>query len=340
MSGTNRIMKRLHRGRRTVAVLAVLAALSVTTVGAGPASGQGAAGFSEGRWVGSFNYLGTTELGGVPVRYRATGTFELVSSAGGTTGLWDMFLVTVIEGAVANAVAGGPSEGEGIEDVTLILDTVTATDSLTGLSITMSGDEIPDSGAGRLTVDSTGCGALSGSWEIPWTGSVLEGSFVANRAIDGDFGTAWQRLQQSGLDLLTSIDEGEVPIDAIRLYLQDAEAVMGETTERDSTCDEDTFRRFNTAALSLGDAMISALIARIDDLSDDELLEVTRMGYRSGAFVAADLAYPFETALAMRMTAALAEGELSEMEYWLPVALEFGRDALARNLANAIEEAR
>lgn len=177
----------------------------------------------------------------MPVRYRATGTFELVSSTGDTAGLWDMFLVTVIEGAVANAVAGGPSESEGIENVTLILDTVTATDSLTGLSV-----------------------ILSGSWELPFTGNVLEGNFVANRALDGDFGTAWQRLQQTGLDLLTSID----------------------------------------------------------GLSDDDLLEVTRMGYRSGAFVAADLAYPFEIALAFPMTAALTEGDLRTMEYWLPVALE------------------
>ncbi len=321
----------------------VLAALCITAFGATPASGQGvpAAGFSEGRWIGSFSYLGTSELSGLPVRYRATGTFELVSSTGGTTGLWDMYLVSVIEGAVANAVAGGPSEGEGIEDVTLILDNVTATDSLTGLTVTLTGDDIPDSGAGRLTVDSTGCGALSGSWEIPFTGTVLEGDFVANRAIDGDFGTAWQRLQQTGLDLLTSIDEGgPVPVDAIRLYLADAEAVMGDTTRRDSTCDEGTFQRFNTAALSLGDAMISALIARIPELSDDELLEVTRMGYRSGAFVAPDLEYPFEIALTFRMTAALTKGDLRAMEYWLPVAVELGNWTLARNLAEAIEEAR
>lgn len=336
-------MKRSHRGRRTAAAFAVLAALCVTTVGSAPAAGQGApaVGFSDGRWIGSFNYLGTTELGGVPVRYRATGTFELVSSTGGTTGLWDMFLVTVIEGAVANAVAGGSSEGEGIENVTLLLDTVTIKDSLTGIEIELSGDEIPDSGAGMLTVDSTGCGALSGTWQLPFTGTVLTGSFVANRAVDGEFGTAWQRLQQTGLDLLTSIDEGgAVPIDAIRFYLQDAEAVMGDTTERDSYCDEDTFQRFNTAALSLGDAMISALIARIPELSDNELLEVTRMGYRSGAFVAADLAYPFEIALAFRMTSALTEGDLRTMEYWLPVAVEFGNEALAQNLAEAIEAAR
>jgi len=323
-------------------VVAVLAALCITAFGAAPASGQGvpAAGFTEGRWIGSFNYLGTAELGGLPVRYRATGTFELVSSTGGTTGLWDMYIVSVIEGAVTNALAGGPSEGEGIDDVTLVLDEVTITDSLTGLTVELTGDEIPGSGAGRLTVDSTGCGALSGTWEVPFTGTSLQGSFVANRAIDGDFGTAWQRLQQTGLDLLTSLDEGAVPIDGIRGYLRDAEAVMGDTTERDSSCDSDTFWRFNTAALSLGDAMISALIARIPELSDDELLEVTRMGYRSGAFVAADLEYPFQVALAMRMTTALTDGDVPEMEYWLPVALEFGRFDLARNLADAIEDAR
>ncbi len=324
-------------------MLVALVALAFSTISPAPVSGQGApaVGFSDGRWIGSFNYLGTTELGGVPVRYRATGTFELVSGTGGTTGLWDMFLVTVIEGSVANAVAGGSADGEGIDSVTLDLTEVIATDSLTGLSVTLSGDEIPDSGAGRLSVDSTGCGALSGSWELPFTGTVLAGSFVANRAIDGDFGSAWQRLQQAGLDLLISIDEGgPVPIDQIRLYLTDAEAVMGDTTERDSSCDEATFRRFNTAALSLGDAMISALIARIPELSNDELLEVTRMGYRSGAFVSADLAYPFEIALTLRMTEALTDGDLETMEYWLPVAVEFGNDELARNLAEAIEDAR
>jgi hypothetical protein len=242
---------------------------------------------------------------------------------------------------VTNAVAGGSAEGEGIDNVTLDLSEVTATDSLTGLSITLSGDEIPNSGAGTLTVDSTGCGALSGTWGLPFNGTVLTGSFIANRAIDGDVGTAWQRLQQQGLDLLISIDEGgPVPVDRIRLYMADAEAVMGSTTERDSTCDEATFRRFNTAALSLGDAMVSALIARIPELSDDELLEVTRMGYRSGAFVAPDLAYPFEVALALRMTSALTEGNLTEMEYWLPVAVEFGKNELAQNLADAIEDAR
>ncbi len=202
---------------------------------------------------------------------------------------------------------------------------MTATDSLTGLTVTLTGDDIPDSGAGRLTVDSTGCGALSGSWEIPFTGTVLEGDFVANRAIDGDFGTAWQRLQQTGLDLLTSIDEGgPVPVDAIRLYLADAEAVMGDTTRRDSTCDEGTFQRFNTAALSLGDAMISVLIARIPELSDDELLEVTRMdtdrrvrGGRPGVPVPGRIGHAHD-----RTTS--TDGDVPAMEYWLPVALEFG----------------
>jgi hypothetical protein len=337
-------MFRTHRGGRPTAVVcAVVAAFCLTTVGAAPASGQGAPaiGFTDGRWIGSFNYLGTTELGGVPVRYRATGTFELVSSSGGTTGLWDMYLVTVIEGAVANAIAGGPSQGDGFENVTLVLDTVTIKDSFTGLEIALTGDEIPDSGAGMLNVDSTACNAISGTWELPFSGTVLTGSFVANRAIAGDFGTDWQRLQQFGLDLLTEIDEGgPVPVDMIRLYLHDAETVMGGSTERDWTCDDATFRRFNTAALSLGDAMISALIARIPDLSPDELVEVTRMGYRSGAFMVPDLAYPFEIALAMRMSEALTEGDLTKMEYWLPVAVEFGRFELARNLAEAIEDAR
>ena len=126
--------------------------------------------------------------------------------------------------------------------MTLDVTEVIATDLLTGLSVTLSGDEIPNSGAGNLTVDSTGCGALSGSWELPFTGTVLAGSFVANRAITDGGGTAWQRLHQQGLDLLTSVDEGgPVPIDQIRLYLADAEAVMGDTTERDSNCDETTF---------------------------------------------------------------------------------------------------
>jgi hypothetical protein len=324
-------------------VLVAAAALALSTISPTSASGRAAptVGFTDGQWVGSFSYLGTAELGGVPVRYRASGTFELVSGTGGTTGLWDVFLVTVIEGSVTNAVAGGPAEGEGIESVALVLDEVTATDSLTGLSVTLSGEEIPNSGAGSLTVDSTGCGALSGLWELPFNGTVLTGSFIANRSATGGFGTQWQRLQQYGLDLLTSIDEGgPLPIETIRLYLADAEAVMGGTTERDSNCDEATFGRFNTAALSLGDAMISALIARIPELTDDELLEVTRMGYRSGAFVNEDLAYPFEIALTLRMTTALTEGDLEEMEYWLPVALEWGNDELARNLAEAIEDAR
>jgi len=330
------------RHRRTPIAVVALLALASATFGAAPASSQSAApvGFTDGRWVGSFSYLGTQELGGVPVRYRATGTFELVSSSGGTTGLWDMYLVSVIDGGVANAVAGGSAEGDGILEVALALDEVTVKDSLTGLEVTMTGAELPDSGAGRLTADSTACNALSGSWEVPFTGSVLEGSFVANRTTGGSVGLAWQGLQQAGLDLLTQIDDGDVPIDAIRLYLHDAELVMGDTTERDDTCDAETFGRFKTAALTLGDAMISALASRIDELTDDELVEVTRMGWRSGAFLTEDLAIPYETALDLRMTAALTGGDLREMEFWLPVARELGRDAIARNLETAIEEAR
>jgi hypothetical protein len=323
-------------------VAVALLGLASATVTATPASGQAGrpVGFTDGRWFGSFNFLGTQELSGIPVRYRATGTFELVSSDDGTTGLWDMFLVSLIDGGVANADAGGSAEGEGIVDVALSLDEVTAKDALTGLEITLSGDEIPNSGAGTLTADSLACEALSGTWEIPFAGTVLEGSFVANRDVGGGAGPAMQRLQQAGLDLLTSIDEGEVPIEAIRLFLGDAESVMGDSTERDDTCDEETFARFSTAALALGTAMVSALASRLDDLSDDELIEVTRMGWRSAAFLDRDLAFPYEAALDLRMTAALREDDLEEMEYWLPVARELGRDVIAQNLENAIEEAR
>lgn len=307
-----------------------------------PAAGQdsGPVGFTDGRWIGSFSYLGTQELGGVPVRYRATGTFELVSDGDGTTGLWDLYLVSTIDGGVANATAGGSSEGDNIEEVTLELDEVTAKDALTGLEITLTAAELPDSGAGFLIADSTQCNALSGIWEIPFTPALLEGAFVANRTVGEGAGSAWQRFQQDGLDLLTQIDDGEVPIEAIRAYLRDAESVMGDTTERDETCDAETFSRFNTAALALGDAMVSALTSRIDDLGDDELVEVVRMGWRSGAFIDPDLAFPYEAALDLRMTAALGEEDLEAMEYWLPVARELGRDVIAQNLETAIEEAR
>ncbi len=326
--------------RRTITAAAGFLAFAIAAMTAAPAGSQGSAvGFSEGRWIGSFSYLGTTELGGVPVRYRGMGTFELVSSDGGTTGLWDMNLVSLIDGGVANAIAGGPAEGD-MGSVVLELDSVTAKDALTGMEITLTAAELPESGAGFLEPDSNLCGALSGVWEIPFTGFLLEGSFIANRTADGTMGPAWQSLQQKGLDLLGRIDDGEVPIDEIRSYLQDAESVMGDTTTRDETCDEETYHRFNTAALALGDAMVSALASRLEDLTDDQLLEVTRMGYRSGAFLAPDLAFPYETALGMRMTTALADEDLPLMEYWLPVAREFGRDNIARNLANAIEEAR
>ena len=276
----------------------------------------------------------------MPVRYRGTGTFELVSSGGGTTGLWDMYLAAVTEGGVANSIAGGSAEGDGRLNVVLALDEVTASDPLTGMEITLTGEELPGSGAGGLTADSNACNALSGSWEVPFTGTVLEGSFVANRTVGGPAGSALQRIQQVGLDLLTSIDDGEVPIEAIRFYLRDAESVMGDTTERDDTCDADTFHRFNTAALALGDAMIVALSSRIDELTDGELIEVARMGWRSGAFLAEELAIPYTTELDRRMTTALAANDLNDMEYWSPVARELGRDVIARNLETAIQDAR
>jgi len=331
-----------HRQPRSIAGAVIVVALALATVVSSPAGGQEpeSAGFAEGRWVGSFSYIGTQELGGLPVRYRAVGTFELVSGGGETTGLWDLYLLSLIEGAVANGIAGGPVDGDGIVQATLELDTVTATDALTGLEITMTADDLPDSGAGWLTATSTQCGALSGRWEVPLGGALLDGAFVANRTVGGAVGTAWQRFQQDGLNLLTRIDDGEVPLDAIRLYLTEAEQVMGDTTERDETCDRETFGRFNTAALALGDAMVGALASRLDELSDDELLEVTRMGWRSGAFLSPELALPFHTALDLRMTASLAKGDLGEMEYWLPVARELGRDVIAQNLQTAIEEAR
>ncbi len=336
----NVVVTRHKTLRRTITTVAGFMAFAIAAMTAAPAGSQGSVvGFTDGRWIGSFSYLGVTELGGVPVQYRAIGTFELVSSDGGTTGLWDMNLVSLIDGGVANAIAGGPAEGD-IGIVVLELDEVTAKDALTGMEITMTAAELPDSGAGMLEADSTLCGALSGIWEIPFSGFVLEGSFTANRTADGTMGPVWQALQQKGLDLLGQIDDGEVPIDEIRSYLEDAESVMGATTTRDETCDDETFYRFNTAALALGDAMVGAIASRLDDLTDDQLLEMNRMGWRSGAFLAQDLAFPYQTALDLRMTAALADEDLVAMEYWLPVAREFGRDNIARNLANAIEEAR
>ncbi len=299
-----------------------------------------AVGFTDGEWVGSFSYLGSAELGGVPVRYRSTGTFGLVSSAGGTTGLWDLYVSTLIEGGVATGAAGGPLEGDDIVTATLELDSVTATDALTGMEITFTADELPEAGAGMIVADSTSCNALSGRWEIPFSGTVLEGSFVANRTVGDSAGPAWQRFQQAGLDLLTRIDDGEVPVNEIRAYLREAELIMGDTTERDESCDAETFFRFNTAALALGDAMVIAVGSRVGDLTDDELIEMTRMGWRSGAFLTPEAAFPYEAELDGRMVAPIAAEDLEAMLYWLPVAREFGRDSIAEALEQAIEDAR
>lgn len=64
------------------------------------------------------------------------------------------------------------------------------------------------------------------------------------------------------------------------------------------------------------------------------------MGWRSGAFLAEELAIPYTTELDRRMTTALAANDLDDMEYWLPVARERGRDVIARNLETAIQDAR
>ncbi|PIE34614.1 MAG: hypothetical protein CSA55_00500 [Ilumatobacter coccineus] len=315
---------------------------SLSAISTPSAAGTVELGFGPGEWVGTMNYVGSAELGGVSVFYRSAGAFQFTSDGDSTEGVWSLEAVALPEGGQpASATALGLAHGSSLV-LDLELESVTARESQTGLEITLGADEIPNPGVGSIRAQSPLCGAISGTWTIPFNGYDLSGNFVANRlGVDRQRAVDWQDLQLDGIFLLEDISSGE-PLDlpAIRRYLTKAEAAMNGTVREGPECDAATLRRFNTAAIALGDAMLAALSERVPELSDDELVEMVRFGYRSGAFIHYELSQPFVQQMQQRMLDAIANEDLNAMFYWLSVAIEFGYNDLARSLMDTIEEVR
>lgn len=324
------------------AALAVAGSLAASAVAPTPAPAQGGVslGFGEGSWVGTMSYLGTTELGGVPVLYRGAGGFELDSDGSTTDGSWLFELVALPDGAApANATGIGPLTGETLH-VVVELDRVVASEVQTGMELEFTAEELDVTDVGALLPESSGCHAISGTWSIPYPGANLEGSFIANRTLPGDAGgaPAFQDLHLEGVRILEmAAGGGDLDLDVIRAYLVKAELAMNHTWAPSDECDEDTIRRFNTAAIALADAMLGAVASRIDELSDTELVEMIRLGYRTGAFVHYELGRPFLVNLQQRMADAANGSDVEAMRYWLPIAQEFDYVAIAENLDEAIE---
>ncbi|MEE9417459.1 MAG: hypothetical protein V3V01_19415 [Acidimicrobiales bacterium] len=319
------------------AVLALFASLLPVAESASAQSNS----FPNGQWAGSLSFSGPLMLGGVEVFYSSHGSFDLDVSDDGVDGIWNLRVSSVVPVAGSNSAAIssaiGPIEGDAITPV-LELDSVTV-QPVVGPTLTFTADELPTPGAGWLRVTAFDCNAITGEWQLTFSGQPFDGTFIA-QPLNGAGAprTSQADFHHEGVQILSDLAEGTVNIEQILSYISRAETIAHGTTVRSAGCDAVTARRFSTAATSLIDSVLVQAGVDFEALDDETFLALYRAGFRTGAFdFNGPLAAAWETQFVFRAFLSVNSEERSDWEFWLPIAREFGEEELEQALTENIE---
>ncbi len=331
-------MRNLSRRSGLGIVLAV--AVMIASVAA-PAGGQaGSPVLGDGLWRVVFFLEQRATLGGVEFDYSGHGSSIINVTGGEATGEWNLTLTTVVVGsnATSNGVAVGTVIGSGAQQV-LEFSTITVTDATLGITITVTADELPESGGGTFTPTGRGCSALTGDWVIPFNDQSLEGQFIAQR-LGAEAGETDADMRDAGLDLIEQARNGVIDAASLRAFIQQAES-GSEATARDEGCNDETARVFGTAATLLLNTVLVETGYAASDLEDAEFVEFYRIVLRSGLFEThPDTRLTWEFGLLNRLAAAISSEDPAVWRFWLPIARQLGEDEAAAELARNICEER
>lgn len=320
--------------RRRAGIGIVLAAAVMIASLTAPAGGQaGTPALGDGLWRVVFFLDQRATLGGVEFDYTGHGSSIIEINDAVATGEWNLSLSTVVvgENATSTGVALGTVSGSPILQE-LNFDTITVTDATFGIEITLTADELPDSGAGTLLPTGRGCSALTGDWIIPFNDQTLEGQFIAQR-LGADGGETDADLRDSGLDLIEQARTGTIDVNALRAFIARAEA-GSEATARDDGCSVEVAGIFGTAATLLINSVLVETGFATTDLDDAEFMEFYRVALRSGLFeMYPETLLTWDFGLRNRLSAAIGSEDPAVWRFWLPIARQVGDEVASRELA-------